>query len=238
MTVHYNVTGAERKNLVKNIEELLGVKAHYMGMPTMAYTIGGCTIDKEGTMTTDSAMDDNSLEMLLEMLCERGFDADVEVPEDAGQPADECGLNIKMPKASFTEQALENLFSLVAAKGALLKKALGAAELPLRSDESGEWVCFPWFHGEPTAEEVHAYTRLVEALCDMARNQKRITAKEKPVENEKYAFRCFLLRLGFIGDESKADRKILLRNLSGNSAFLSGQKHAADSGDEGGERND
>jgi hypothetical protein len=58
----------------------------------------------------------------------------------------------------------------------------------------------------------------------MARNQKRISAKEKEVDNEKYAFRCFLLRLGFIGDEFKTDRKILLRNLSGSTAFKAGSK--------------
>ena len=57
----------------------------------------------------------------------------------------------------------------------------------------------------------------------MSRDAKRITAKEKPVGNEKYAFRCFLLRLGFIGNAYKADRKILLRNLSGSSAFKSGK---------------
>lgn len=44
-------------------------------------------------------------------------------------------------------------------------------------------------------------------------------AKEKPVDNEKYAFRCFLLKLGFIGDEYKTTRKILLQNLSGNGAW-------------------
>ena len=61
--------------------------------------------------------------------------------------------------------------------------------------------------------------KFITALVGMAKNQKRITAKEKTVDNEKYAFRCFLLRLGFIGTEYKADRKILLRNLSGSSAF-------------------
>ena len=58
----------------------------------------------------------------------------------------------------------------------------------------------------------------------MALNQKRITAKEKPVDNDKYAFRCFLLRLGFIGEDYKTERKILLRNLSGSSAFKNGAK--------------
>ena len=54
--------------------------------------------------------------------------------------------------------------------------------------------------------------------------QKRITAKPKENENEKYAFRCFLLRLGFIGDEYKADRKLLLSKLSGSSAFKAGTR--------------
>jgi hypothetical protein len=59
----------------------------------------------------------------------------------------------------------------------------------------------------------------------MARNQKRITAKEKEIPNEKYAFRCFLLRLGFIGKEYKEERKILLRNLTGSAAFKGGVKN-------------
>ena len=46
--------------------------------------------------------------------------------------------------------------------------------------------------------------------------------KEKETDNDKYAFRCFLLRLGFIGSEYKAERKILLRNLTGSSAFKNG----------------
>ena len=85
-------------------------------------------------------------------------------------------------------------------------------------------VSFPWFSGETTADEVKAYTHLVTALCDMARKQKRVTAREKDTDNDKYAFRCFLLRLGFIGAEYKEERKILLRNLTGSSAFKSGGK--------------
>lgn len=42
------------------------------------------------------------------------------------------------------------------------------------------------------------------------------------IDNDKYAFRCFLLRLGFIGSEYKTERKILLRNLTGSSAFRNG----------------
>lgn len=58
----------------------------------------------------------------------------------------------------------------------------------------------------------------------MARAQKRVTAKEKIVDNEKYAFRCFLLRLGMIGSAYKESRKILMQNLTGSSAFKSGHR--------------
>jgi hypothetical protein len=46
--------------------------------------------------------------------------------------------------------------------------------------------------------------------------------------NEKYTFRCFLLRLGFIGPEYKDERKILLRNLSGSSAYKQDLVNASD----------
>ena len=42
-------------------------------------------------------------------------------------------------------------------------------------------------------------------------------------DNDKYTFRCFLLRLGFIGNDYKATRKVLLKNLTGNSAFRHGE---------------
>ena len=75
-------------------------------------------------------------------------------------------------------------------------------------------------------EQDKAYDELDKA--GLSREQKRITVTEKAVDNEKYAFRCFLLRLGFIGDEYKVDRKILLRNLKGSSAFKNGAKKEAD----------
>ena len=120
-----------------------------------------------------------------------------------------------------------NLTRLLEAKGSLIKKALGIDDLRIEIDE--EKVSFPWFSETPDAESAKAYTHFISALCEMSRNQKRITAKEKAVDNEKYAFRCFLLRLGFIGTEYKGERKILLKNLSGSSAFKNGErKEAAD----------
>ena len=73
------------------------------------------------------------------------------------------------------------------------------------------------------ADAANASLHFVHALCEMACNQKRISVQEREVENEKYAFRCFLLRLGFIGEEYKVERKILLKNLTGSSAFKNGE---------------
>ena len=73
------------------------------------------------------------------------------------------------------------------------------------------------------ADAANAYLHFGHARSEMACNQKRISVQEREVENEKYAFRCFLLRLGFIGEEYKVERKILLKNLTGSSAFKNGE---------------
>ncbi|MCW6662762.1 hypothetical protein NHG23_02530 [Aerococcaceae bacterium NML190073] len=108
------------------------------------------------------------------------------------------------------------------AKAPLLKAALKTEELPIEITD--EKVSFPWFTGDIDAEHCAAYTSLIAAMCQMAREAKRVTAKEKEAVNPKYEFRCFLLRLGFIGNEYKRNRKLLLENLSGSSAFKSGDK--------------
>jgi hypothetical protein len=80
-------------------------------------------------------------------------------------------------------------------------------------------VSFPWFSIDSTPEEVKAYTYFVAALGKMAKELRRVTAKPRAAESEKYTMRCFLLRLGFIGPSFKDERKRLLKNLSGSSAF-------------------
>lgn len=141
-----------------------------------------------------------------------------------GQPeySDESGLTIELPKDGFTEANISNLEKLVESKASLIKNALGADCLTIEQTE--DTLRFPWFRFGISPEEINAYSRFISALCTMAKEQKRITAKEKPVDNEKYAFRCFLLRLGFIGEDCKAERKILLSKLSGNGSFKSGER--------------
>ena len=127
-------------------------------------------------------------------------------------------LTVTIP---FTKVNVGNLTSLLEAKGSLIKDALGITDLRFEMNEDS--VSFPWF-SKVEPEEAMTYTKFITAICEMTMKQKRITAKPKENENEKYAFRCFLLRLGFIGDEYKADRKLLLSKLNGSSAFKSGSK--------------
>ena len=217
MTITINAQGAERKRLAKTIAEWLGEDVHYCGAPTFAYEIGRFTVKKDGSLSFSDLIDSEVVERLLEHIYDEGFDIDQSHTEEAV-----TGVSIQMPLSEFTETALANLEAIVEAKGSLIKKALGTDNLTINRINGR--LDFPWFPNYTSPEEVKAYMHFISALCEMAKTQKRITAKEKAVDNEKYAFRCFLLRLGFIGDEYKAERKILLRNLTGSSAFKSGTK--------------
>lgn len=212
MTLNYNVTGAKRKELVNLIANFTGYDAHYKGAPSFAYEVDYFTIDRNGAVSFNDRADSEVIERLIEMLYNNSFIA--EPAEEQGEPT---GIAIQIPAAELSEAQLLNLHAILDAKGTLIKKVLDIDSLPInRIDER---LDFPWFSAGSTPEEMQAYMKFITALVEMAKNQKRITAKGKTVDNEKYAFRCFLLRLGFIGAEYKADRKILLRNLSGSSAF-------------------
>lgn len=226
MVIKYNVTGTDRKRLVTALSKLTGVKAKYLGMPSMAYEVGDFIIDKNGTLEFCDKANRTEIESVAENLLSEGFTPMEETKgTEAAQTADSgtFGLCISMPRNSFTDTALENVKAIIQVKGELIRHALRLDDLPIKISE--EEVSFPWFEEMPSPEEVQAYTHFISALCEMARNQKRIMAKEKETPNEKYTFRCFLLRLGFIGKEYKEERKILLRNLTGSSAFKGGDKN-------------
>lgn len=227
MKVRYNVTGEKRKELVKAISKATGAKAVYKFMPTCNYEIDYFTVTKDGTLEFDGRADSEEVERVLEAIAAAGFECEpqnnevtetkevTEEPENAPQ-GENVALTVEIP---LDKVAVGNLTKLIDAKAALIKKALGAEDIRIEVRE--DRVAFPWF-SEVDADHAAAYTKFIAALCEMSKNAKRVTAKEKEVENEKYAFRCFLLRLGFIGAEYKKDRKILLENLTGSSAFKNG----------------
>lgn len=208
MTIKFNCTCAERKKLVQAISEITGLSAEYQYMPTCAYNIGTMTVDKKGTLHCE---DGTNIDGLLQKLRKRGFITETE--------NDNHRLTISIPKEILNEQTLSNLDRILENKGTLIRHALQTDSLEYTVTESE--VQFPWFTLEEP-EDADAYSHFITALIDMAKNQKRINNKPDTSDNEKYTFRCFLIRLGFIGGEFKGIRKVLLRNLSGSSAFRHG----------------
>ncbi len=223
MTTHFNVPGKKRKELANAIAECIGGTTKYAGAPSFAYEIEYFTLDKNGNLEYDTQVESALILDLLESLTSQGFefdstDDDRQVETEELETCEE-GLTVSIP---LDKVNAGNLTNLLEAKSTLIKNALGITDLRIAISE--DTISFPWFHRQLTADEVKAYTHFIAALCQMSLNQKRISATEKAADNEKYAFRCFLLRLGFIGDAYKMERKILLQKLTGSSAFKSGVK--------------
>ena len=228
MEIRFNATGAKRKEMVKVISETLETKAEYQYMPTYAYKIGSFTVTRDGSLAFDDSENSELVERVLEALLNEGFECDPweRSAAAAESDAEEHGLTITLPLDGMDEAAFERLTRLVNSKAALIRKALGAARLDIHPEWDMGRMQFPWFDRTPTFEEIEAISAFMTALCRMAKESTRVTATEKDVESEKYAFRGFLLRLGFIGSDSKAIRKTLMKNLSGSAAFPN--KAAAD----------
>lgn len=73
MVIKYNVTGADRKRLVTTLSKITGVKAKYLGMPSMAYEVGDFIIDKNGTLEQGGKADSEEIESVAEHLLSEGF---------------------------------------------------------------------------------------------------------------------------------------------------------------------
>ena len=222
MVLHFNVKGESRKAMVTAIEKEIGGKARYLGVPSCAYEIGNYTVVRNGELEFGDFDDIDEVAPIVDacVMATGITPAEWEENKDAEETEteDTMELTVTLP---FTKVNVGNLTSLLEAKGSLIKDALGITDLRFEMNEDS--VSFPWF-SKVEPEEAMTYTKFSTAICEMTMKQKRITAKPKENENEKYAFRCFLLRLGFIGDEYKADRKLLLSKLNGSSAFKSGTK--------------
>ena len=227
MKIHCNITKEQRKKMVEIVGRTLGVQPIYCGAPTFAYKVGAFEITRDGCICFGDEADEAEVERVRTALREAGFVAaedETEMPT-AEADSDEDSLTVSLPRRFFTEMALKNLDALLASKGKLIQKAFNIEKAAYTLTD--ETIKFAWFRGKIAEDTVRAYTDFISKLCEMAQKQKRAVAKEKPTENEKYAFRCFLLRLGMIGDDYKTSRRILLQNLTGSSAFKCGHRKEA-----------
>ena len=233
MQIRFNVTGDKRKALVAVMRDTLQDTTRYLGAPSFCFMVGKYTVDKNGTVTCPEDADAAQIKMLIRELAHDGFIGErigevtkpaehiVAEPEQQKQEKPHTvapdRLSIELPKDGMPPAAMENLRRLVASKATLLKKALGTDSLPIT--EHADRIEFGWFRPTDDQAEIAAYYQLVHGLCELARTQKRVLASERPVNSDRYTLRCLLLRIGFIGDEFKTSRKILLRNLEGSSSY-------------------
>lgn len=229
---------ANRKDVVKAVSAILGQPSRYLGVPTCAYEVGNCTIDRSGAVETE---DEKTAEMVRAGLLEQGLIESLQAEVEE--------TTVSLPVEGMTAEGLKNLIFLTHSKQYLINRAfaeevfripaelveaLGSAEIPdaetfLQTFQSHAEGCrgIGFQDGKitftlPTADDpdmIKAFTHLTAAMVQQAKEQKRISPKETIEENEKYYMRIWLLRLGFSGKEGKEVRDLLMKKLKGHSAF-------------------
>ena len=239
------VGGAERKGVAGLIAQHFGAQAAYRGAPGFEYVVtdvGGreWVIDKVGTIITQFTAEDNVANrfLVLTVLDDNGLAA-LGQAEISFSMAGHNGMtlrnlvNILAAKQKLIAKTMGiagKIFidpAVVEAVNAVPLKTvadfLKAAALK-GNEESGlqvttETITFRWFAPSLNPETIKAYIQFALAVNRLALTQKHASAIERESENEKFSFRTWLLRLGFIGDQYQTSRKVLLGRLTGDSSF-------------------
>lgn len=211
MIIDYNVTGQQRKKLAQALGAIVLWEPVYAGAPTFAYNVGNYTVDKNGAISCPASATREIVNQIVAKLRAEGF-TPVSIEGDA--------LTIELPRELFTTEAMDRLRENIGAKSLLFKRAFHTDTISL--DVQEDRLCFPWFHLHGLDGETDAYSQFICALGKMARERQRVTAKPYDGTNDKFTMRLFLVQLGLIGPKYKQTRKILLMNLTGNSAWKNG----------------
>lgn len=242
----------ERKEIVKALGEHFGVKPKYMGAPSFAFqvtTLDGVTyiIDREGKIKNLEGTE-FELERLLngpedekeEIETSEVINTEIILPMDGHTGATLRNLvNMINSKQSiikkvfgFEKDIVSKEFIEEINKTRLTTidefetevERIGYNKIPgLSFDFHKKNISFNFIGNY---EDTEAAIQFVAALNKTSKEFKQSSPKPTETDNEKFTFRVFLIRLGFIGDEYKKARKILLSNLEGNSAFRKGKPEA------------
>lgn len=260
MNGHNKSTGGrsmDRKQIVKVIGEHFGVKPQYLGVPSFSYQIETehetFIVDRAGEILTlngrkvelDALLNGESETVIQEQIAEEITGIEVTVPKDGHTAISLRNLvNMLYSKQILLKKALEideEIVSEEMVKAVNETKAVTIKEFEktiadieckgLEFDFYNNTITFKCFGAEGTTENVKAYTQLMGLLNQYVKTLKYASAKVKDTDNEKFTFRVWLNRLGMIGDEYKETRKLLLKNLTGNSAFRYGKTEKETSGE-------
>lgn len=225
----------DRKDIVKTLSEALGSKPTYLGAPTFAYEIKTekdvYTIGKDGVIR-NSEDREVTLEEILNVN-EEVDNVNIEMPfkDHTGRTLINI-LNMLYSKQHLIVEALE-LDEIFIDKEDITKlnqkKIETIEELKEVINEAGpkgidfdftkETFTIKLLGKNLNEEKISAFMKLATLISENAKKLKYASFKKAQDDNPKYAFRTWLIRLGMNGREYKEDRKILLKNLKGNSAF-------------------
>ena len=237
-----------RKDLVHKLAEHLEVRPVYLAAPSFAYQVGEYTVNRQGNILDSEGqvvelkalLAGGKEEPVLETITETETVETEPINLEIGLPLEGYDgrslrnlLHMIYSKQPLIKKALDLDTDLVSREviSALdqhpmttlehFQKALEDHNCPgIDMDFKNETITFKLGQGGDDPEKVEAATRLLALVNLNARRSKQnISAKVKATDNEKYTFRTWLLRLGMIGDDYKLARRVLLQNLSGNSAF-------------------
>ena len=217
----------DRKELVKDLSQHLGVKAKYLGVPSFAYEIGDFTVTREGKIV-NKAGDEMTLEEIIRPTSVDEFDQ----------------IEIAFPLEGHDARSIRNLLNMIYSKEPLIKKAYALedtiVEKELIDEISGlenldelltfidennckgisfedEKITFKFIKGD-----IKISSEFLSLLIKKAKELKHTTSRQVETDNDKYSFRTWLIRLGMVGPNYKEHRKLLLSNLEGSSAFRNG----------------
>ncbi|MCL1866230.1 MAG: hypothetical protein FWF82_02350 [Oscillospiraceae bacterium] len=221
MKLSYNVSGAERKPLVKAIGEFLGEKPMYQGVPSMAYRIGEVHVSRMGEITGAITPE------LVQALSSAGFTAEnadkIETPEVAESDNGADTITVELLKDDMTDDKVQNVLKLAESRHSLITKSLGS---PLIVNDTGDTLQFVFPHSDEVGI-ANVYGQFAAALTEYGKKCKRVSGSEKETKSEKFTMRTFLLKFGMIGSEYSACRKYFMRNLTGNACFSDNTKYTA-----------
>lgn len=86
-------------------------------------------------------------------------------------------------------------------------------------DFTNDTITFTFANTSPEADKIETYTQFISLLSQSAKALKYASPKPTATDNYKFTMRTWLLRLGFVGNEYKKARRLLLENLEGNGAY-------------------
>lgn len=217
----------DRKELVKILSKHLGIKSKYLGVPSFNYRVGEFIVDREGKIL-NKAGDELKLEEILNSAQEETTTVEISIPlEGHNENTLKTLINMIYSKQTLIKQSFQLDKNLVEKE--TIEKLNTAENIEEFKDNllspnikiDAENIVFTI-----NTDLVRAATLFFGLLNEKSKELKYASSKPTETDNEKYAFRTWLMRLGMIGDEYKEARKELLENLSGNSAFRNiGESH-------------